>query len=148
MQHDFGVNGKWTSPSQGIIQSANLLRMPRFVFCAGGRSVCSSVSPKLSDCSSLLTPRARPDGSSPNSRFLSGTALCASATVANTSVEEEIHLLMASLGHESCDVFCFFFSSSRCVHCSWLSSVVGMNTRQVTSLGVPLQVSMSRHRYW
>ena len=48
--------------------------------------------PGLSDFGSHLIPRALPDGSSPDSRQLLGTARSASGTVANTSGEEEIHL--------------------------------------------------------
>ena len=76
----------------GSYTPASLLRTPRFVQCAGARSICANAKPKVSDLGSHLTPNARPDGRSPIFRATLGTARSASGTVASTSGDDEIHL--------------------------------------------------------
>ena len=56
----------------------------------------SDVNPEVSDCGSHFTPNARPDGSSPISSALLGTARSSSGTVASTSGEEEFHLCIGN----------------------------------------------------
>ena len=76
-----GTNDETTSPSQWVYNQNNLSRILRFVFCAGGWSICVSVNLRFPDYRSYLIPKARPDDNSSISWLFSRTARSASSVV-------------------------------------------------------------------